>query len=88
MNFAGEQWYPLQVKDADIIEVEQSGELDPNHRYVVMFRAWNGMEWEVFGKTAKTTESVIGLVKLILKNMDAYQISITDRKEGDVKMVV
>ena len=82
-----EQWYPLQIKDANLIEVEQSGELNPDHRYVVMFRAWNGREYEVFGKTAKTTESVIGLVKLILKNMDAYQISITDRKERNVKVI-
>jgi len=47
-------------------------------RYIVMARWWNGKDWDMTQKEMDTKDKVIGAVKLLLKETNPYQISITD----------
>jgi hypothetical protein len=47
-------------------------------RYIVMARWWNGKDWDMTKKEIDTKDKVIGAVKLLLKETNPYQISITD----------
>lgn len=47
-------------------------------RYTIMARWWNGHDWDMTKKEVDTKDKVIGAVKLLLKETDPYQISITD----------
>ena len=47
-------------------------------RYILMVRWWNGKDWDMTKKEIDTKDKVIGAVKLLLKETNPYQISITN----------
>ena len=56
-------------------------------RYVVMARTWDGRDWEVAVRYEKTKGAAIGAAEFLLKNINPYQISITDREQSNPKVI-
>ena len=50
-------------------------------RYQIMARWWNGYDYETITKEIDTKDKVLGAVKLLIKNVPPYQISITDTEQ-------
>ena len=56
-------------------------------RYQIMARWWNGYDYETITKEIDTKDKVLGAVKLLIKNVPPYQISITDTEQDHKKEV-
>ena len=50
-------------------------------RYQIMARWWNGRDFDITKKEVDTKNKVLGAVKLLIKNIPPYQISITDTEQ-------
>jgi len=50
-------------------------------RYIVFARWWNGKDFDVTKKEVDTKDKALGAVKLLMKNISPYQISITDTEK-------
>ena len=60
--------------------------LEKIKRYTLMARWWNGKDWDMIKKEIDTKDKVVGAVKLLLKETNPYQISITDNGREQLKI--
>jgi len=60
--------------------------LEKIKRYTLMARWWNGKDWDMTKKEIDTKDKVVGAVKLLLKETNPYQISITDNGREQLKI--